>query len=51
MAPMFAEHTLAHEEWETFSRIRLAQGGALKKYYPLNEEGQREYEAWRSQLR
>jgi regulator of RNase E activity RraA len=47
MAPMFAEHTLEHEDWETFSRMKLAQGGALKKYYPLNEDGHREYEEWR----
>jgi regulator of RNase E activity RraA len=46
MAPQFAQHTLEHEDWETFSRMKLAQGGALKKYYPLNEDGQREYEAW-----
>ncbi|HWE62563.1 MAG TPA: ribonuclease activity regulator RraA [Chloroflexota bacterium] len=39
--------TLDHEDWETFSRIKLAEGGALRTYYPLNEEGRREYEAWR----
>jgi regulator of RNase E activity RraA len=48
MAPQFAEHTLEHEDWETFSRMKLAQGGALKKYYPLNDEGRREYEEWQS---
>lgn len=49
MASMVAEHTVAHEEWEVFSRIKLAEGGALKKYYPLNEEGWAEYEEWRKQ--
>lgn len=47
MAEMVLEHTLDHEDWEEFSRIRLAEGGSLKKYYPLNEEGQAEYETWR----
>ena len=31
-----------------FSRLRLAEGGSISTYYPLNEEGQqREYEQWR----
>jgi regulator of RNase E activity RraA len=47
MAPLVLQHTLEHEEWEVFSRIKLAEGGSLKKYYPLNDEGQREYEEWR----
>lgn len=46
MASVVAEYTLDHEDWEVFSRIKLAEGGALAKYYPLNEEGQREYEEW-----
>jgi regulator of RNase E activity RraA len=49
VAPEFAKITLEHEDWEVFSRMKLQQGGALKKYYPLNEEGQREYEEWRNQ--
>ncbi len=47
LAETVADQTLAHEDWEVFSRIKLAEGGALQKYYPLNEEGQREYEAWK----
>lgn len=47
MAELVAEQTKEHEDWEVFSRMKLAEGGALKKYYPLNEEGQREYEEWR----
>lgn len=36
-----------HSEWEDFSRMRLAEGGDLRKYYPLSPEAQIEYEAWR----
>ena len=47
-----AEELLAkageHAEWEEFSRMRLAEGGDLRKYYPLREDAQAEYEAWRS---
>jgi hypothetical protein len=32
-----------------FSRMKLAEGGSLYKYYPLSEEGRREYEAWKAQ--
>jgi regulator of RNase E activity RraA len=49
LAPAVLAATTAHEEWEVFSRIKLAEGGSLRKYYPLNEEGQREYEEWRRQ--
>lgn len=41
------QQTNEHEDWETFSRMRLAAGGALQTYYPLSEEGRREYEAWK----
>lgn len=37
----------SHVEWEEFSRMRLSQGGDLRKYYPLSEEARAEYEAWR----
>jgi regulator of RNase E activity RraA len=46
LAPTVLELTLEHEEWEKFSRIRLAEGGSLRKYYPLNDEGWAEYMAW-----
>ncbi len=36
-----------HVEWEDFSRLRLSEGGDLRKYYPLSEEARPEYEAWR----
>jgi regulator of RNase E activity RraA len=47
LAPVLVERTLEHEDWEAFSRGRLAEGGSIWKYYPLSEEGQREYEAWK----
>lgn len=31
-----------------FSRLRLAQGGDLRQYYPLSEEARGEYEAWKA---
>lgn len=36
-----------HAEWEEFSRIRLAEGGDLRRYYPLTDAARPEYEAWR----
>ncbi len=36
-----------HADWEEFSRMRLAQGGDLRKYYPLTDEARAEYEEWR----
>jgi regulator of RNase E activity RraA len=47
MAAVVAAATREHEDWETFSRMRLAEGGSLYKYYPLNDEGRQEYELWR----
>lgn len=34
-------------DWEQFTRIRLSEGGELRKYYPLSDEARVEYEAWR----
>ncbi|MCY3717947.1 MAG: ribonuclease activity regulator RraA [Anaerolineaceae bacterium] len=36
-----------HADWEVFSRMKLAGGGDLRKYYPLREDAREEYEAWR----
>jgi regulator of RNase E activity RraA len=47
LAPHIIEQTLAHEDWEAFSRMKMQEGGALGKYYPLNDEGRQEYEQWR----
>ena len=49
MAQVILDHTLDHEAWEVFSRIKLAEGGSIWKYYPLSEEGWKEYEAWKAQ--
>lgn len=48
LAGMVVEIAGAHEEWEAFSRMRLDEGGALSRYYPLDADGRREYEAWRA---
>ena len=29
--------------------MKLAEGGALQKYYPLSPEGRVEYEQWREE--
>jgi len=42
MAAMVAEHTTRHEDWEEFSRKKLAEGGSLKRYYPLDAAGEAE---------
>lgn len=47
VAPEIARLTLEHEDWEAFSRMKITDGGALLKYYPLSDEGRQEYEAWR----
>jgi regulator of RNase E activity RraA len=38
-----------HAEWEEFSRLRLSQGGDLRKYYPLRADAEAEYLAWKTQ--
>jgi regulator of RNase E activity RraA len=40
------ESSAKHEAWEDFSRLKLATGGALRRYYPLDEVGRAEYEQW-----
>jgi regulator of RNase E activity RraA len=51
VASLLLETAGSHEDWEVFSRMRITQGGELRKYYPLNEEAQREYETWKQQHR
>ena len=46
-AERLAERASHHAEWEEFSRLRLSQGGDLRKYYPLREDAQAEFEAWK----
>lgn len=47
LASQLYEKASDHAEWEDFSRMKLAEGGDLRKYYPLSEEGRIEYEQWR----
>ena len=47
LAPQLLRVASEHAEWEDFSRMRLAEGGDLRKYYPLSAEARSEYEAWR----
>lgn len=35
-----------HAEWEDFSEAKLMEGGDLRRYYPLSEEGWEEYTQW-----
>ncbi len=49
LAPELARRAREHAEWEDFSRLRLSQGGDLRKYYPLREDAWEEYRAWRIQ--
>lgn len=46
-AQQLCEEAAAYEDKETFSRMRLAEGGDLRRYYPLSEEAQEEFAAWR----
>jgi regulator of RNase E activity RraA len=47
LAPKLLEVAGEHAEWEEFSRIKLAEGGDLRRYYPLSDEARPEYEEWR----
>jgi regulator of RNase E activity RraA len=47
LAPQLLEKASEHAEWEEFSRLRLSEGGDLRKYYPLSESAWAEYEEWR----
>jgi regulator of RNase E activity RraA len=47
LAPELLQKASEHHEWEDFSRMKLAEGGDLRRYYPLSEETRGEYEAWK----
>jgi regulator of RNase E activity RraA len=49
LAPRLLEEAGQHAEWEEFSRIRLAEGGDLRRYYPLSDAARPEYEQWRAE--
>jgi regulator of RNase E activity RraA len=46
LAPRLLAVASEHAEWEEFSRMRLAQGGDMRRYYPLSDEARPEYEEW-----
>jgi regulator of RNase E activity RraA len=43
------ERASHHVEWEEFSRVRLAAGGELRRYYPLAPDAETEYREWKAQ--
>lgn len=49
MAEDLIESCSHHVEWEEFSRLRLSEGGDLRKYYPLSEDAEGEYRAWKAE--
>jgi regulator of RNase E activity RraA len=42
LAEKVIEAGSSHAEWEEFSRLRLSQGGDLRKYYPLRADAEAE---------
>jgi regulator of RNase E activity RraA len=48
VAEIILEGAERYEGNEVFSRMKLAEGGPLRRYYPLNEEGLAELEEWRA---
>lgn len=46
LAPELVKHAGEKNEWEVFTRLKLSEGGDLRKYYPLNDEARAEYQAW-----
>lgn len=48
LAPELLAKASEHHEWEEFSKLKLSEGGDLRKYYPLREDARAEYEAWRA---
>lgn len=49
LAPQLVERAGQHLEWEEFARLRLSEGGDLRKYYPLTPAAEAEYCAWREE--
>ncbi len=46
LADQVIEYCGTREGRETFERKKLEETGDIEKYYPLNAEGQKEYEIW-----
>jgi regulator of RNase E activity RraA len=58
LAPDLLKAASEHVEWDGFSRLRLAEGGdvrrhyaLLDKHYPLSEEARPDSVAWRAAQR
>ena len=47
LAPQLVKKASEHVEWEEFTRLKLSEGGDLRKYYPLTPEARAEYEEWK----
>jgi len=47
LAQQLLENASTHVEWEEFTRLRLLEGGDLRKYYPLRDDARAEYEEWK----
>ncbi len=47
LAPQLAQKATEHAEWEQFTKLKLSEGGDLRKYYPLTDEARAEYEEWK----
>lgn len=47
LAEDLLERSQVVNDWETFARMRIDAGGALSRYYPLDDEAAAEYEDWR----
>jgi len=46
LAPAVIEYCHARERREVFERMKLKETGDIEKYYPFDEEGQKEYQQW-----
>jgi regulator of RNase E activity RraA len=49
LAEQLVERATTHHEWEEFSRMRLMEGGHLRRYYPLHADARPEFEAWKAE--
>lgn len=47
LAEEVLRHGSEHADWEEFSRLQLARGGDLRRYYPLAPEAEPEFEQWK----
>ena len=46
LAEKVIEEASKHQEWEEFSRERLFEGGDLRRYYPLHQDAEPEFQEW-----